>query len=137
MTQHVDMNGLWSGTYSYDLIDDPVRCTAWIDDQNGVLGGTITEPNTFVKNGPDELLAVINGARTGQMIAFVKTYATDSGAHSENIYYEGQANAALTEVNGIWRFRALDVSQGKFTLSRLSSAFEKAATRAAFAPVDR
>lgn len=137
MAKHVDMNGLWSGSYSYDLISRPVRFTAWIDDQNGTLGGTITEPNTHARGGPDELLAVIEGMRTGHMIDFTKTYASDSGAHTQSIYYEGEANPALTEVTGIWQFRAPDVLKGQFFMSRISDTFEKAETPVTFATVDR
>ena len=129
MAQHVDMNGLWTGTYAYDLIDDRVAFTAWFDDQNGTLGGTITEPNTFVSNGPDELDAIIKGSRHGILIDFIKSYSKNSGVHQSAIYYEGESNPDFTRVSGIWRFQARDVMSGTFTLSRISHGMEKAAKR--------
>ena len=129
MTQHVDMNGLWSGSYSYDLIDSPVRFTAWIDDQSGALGGTIAEPNTFVRGGPDDLEANIKGSRLGVVIDFVKTYSISSDVHLDPIFYEGEANRGFTEVRGVWRIKSDGMRPGKFTLTRISHGMEAAASK--------
>ena len=137
MAQHVDMNGLWTGSYSYDLIGDPVVFSAWIDDQNGVLGGTISEPNTFVQNGPEDLQAIIKGSRHGVLIDFIKTYTIASGASQEGIFYEGEANRAFTEVRGTWRFPSPAILPGKFVLSRLTHGLEKAAAKRRVAEVEK
>lgn len=125
MKKPADMNGLWSGVYAYNLAKAPVAFTAWFDEKAGMLGGTITEPNTFVADGPDELDAIIDGIRSGLNIDFAKRYRRASNAHQEKIYYEGTANADFTEVKGIWHFKSSKAVVGKFTLSRISKALER------------
>ena len=137
MAQHVDMNGLWSGSYSFELVGNPVMFSAWFDDQSGRLGGTIAEPNTFVPNGPDDLQAVIKGSRHGVLIDFTKVYAKESGAHQEQIFYEGEANQGFTEVRGVWRFRSPEVLPGTFVLSRISHGMEKAAAKRRVVEVEK
>lgn len=129
MAKQANMNGLWSGVYTYDLTKAPVPFTAWFDEKASTLGGTITEPNTFVPNGPDELDAVIEGIRNGLNIDFAKRYRRASSAHQEKIYYEGTANEDFTEVKGIWHFKSSKIAVGKFTLSRISKALEREGER--------
>ena len=129
MAKQANMNGLWSGIYTYDLAEAPVPFTAWFDEKAGTLGGTITEPNTFVANGADELDAVIEGIRSGLNIDFAKRYRRASGAHQEKIFYEGTANEDFTEVKGIWHFKSSTIAVGKFTLSRISKALERESAR--------
>lgn len=137
MAQHVDMNGLWSGSYSYELIGEPVVFSAWFDDQGGALGGTITEPNSFLSGGPDDLQADIKGSRHGVVIDFVKTYTKSSGAHLDPIFYEGEANRGFTEVRGVWRFKSAGSLPGKFTLNRISHGMEEAASKRRVAEVEK
>ena len=129
MAQHVDMNGLWSGSYSYDLIGEPVVFSAWFDDQSGALGGTITEPNTFVPNGPDDLQATIKGGRHGVVIDFIKTYTKLTGTEFAPIFYEGEANQGFTQVNGVWRIKQPNALPGTFVLKRISHGMEEAASK--------
>jgi len=75
MTQQNDMNGLWSGESAYDMEEAPVVFSVWIDDQAGILRGTIIEPNTFVQNALEELDASLSGVRDGQIVDFVKIYS--------------------------------------------------------------
>lgn len=124
MKNPADMNGLWSGTYGYHLIGDPVKFTAWFDDKAGRLAGSISEPNTFVPHGPDELEAAIQGVREGVMVDFAKTYSKTCGAHQHTLRYEGEADDKFTEVNGIWRLAGRGRAGGPFKLSRVSTGLE-------------
>ena len=137
MAQHVDMNGLWSGSYSYDLIGEPVVFSAWFDDQGGALGGTITEPNTLVPNGPDELHATIKGSRHGVVIDFIKTYTKSTGTEIAPIFYEGEANQGFTQVNGVWRIKQPNAMPGTFILNRISRGMEKAAAKRRTAEIEK
>ena len=129
MTQQNDMNGLWSGEYAYDMEEAPAVFSVWIDDQAGILRGTITEPNTFVHNALEELDANLNGVRDGQIVDFVKIYSPRCGAHQTPIHYEGTANTDFTIVRGIWHFNDPNILAGKFTLSRVSKSLEKEVMR--------
>lgn len=136
MGKQADMNGLWSGTYSYELVGDPVAFTAWFDDRSGALGGTISEPNTFLPAGPDDLQSTLTGVRDGLIVDFAKTYTQASGAHQTPIQYEGEADAELTLIKGIWRFRNPVNLSGRFTLSRVSNSLERAIARRRIVSVD-
>ncbi|MEL7480562.1 MAG: hypothetical protein AAGJ29_03295 [Pseudomonadota bacterium] len=119
MGKSTDMNGIWSGMYNYDQVDMTVKFTAWLDDENGALGGSVMEPNTFVDGGPDELMAKIKGVRSGLDLAFSKVYHKDLGIRQPPLRYEGEANADFTEVRGVWRFDAPDLMRGQFRLIRM------------------
>ncbi|MEL7451843.1 MAG: hypothetical protein AAGJ50_00525 [Pseudomonadota bacterium] len=119
MSKSTDMNGIWSGMYNYDHFDQTVKFTAWLDDVLGALGGTTMEPNTFLEDGPDELVADIKGARTGLDLAFYKVYAHERQAPLDPVKYEGEANNAFTEVRGVWRFDRPDAPSGQFRLVRM------------------
>lgn len=129
MTKSKDMNGIWSGMYNYDRIDLTVKFTAWFDDEAGALGGSTLEPNTFLENGPDELMARIRGARTGLDLAFTKTYDRETGIRQPPLRYEGEANSGFTEVRGIWRFDAPDEVSGQFRLIRMAEGMARKLAR--------
>lgn len=137
MADAKDMNGLWSGMYEYKTAREPVRFTAWFDDRSGVLGGTISEPNTFVAGGPEELDARIAGVRDGLVVDFIKTYSRSSSAHQSPIQYEGEADSAFTQVRGVWRLGGRDRSDGRFSLSRVTLGLERALAKPRLAEVKR
>ena len=135
MATQTDMNGLWSGTYSYDMVEGETVFTVWINDQSGQLSGTIIEPNTFVPNGFEELHAPLDGICDGNIVDFVKTYDPSSGAHQSPIHYEGTVNPSFTEVRGIWHFKDPHALPGKFVLSRVSNSLEKEVMRSKLASI--
>ena len=127
MANFTDLNGLWTGSYGYPgNAQAAVSFTAWIDDQASVIGGTILEPNTFAATPALELSSVINGARSGTDVAFVKIYDPSQGTHSHDIQYAGKANSDFTWIVGKWRIGGWIEVSGSFEMSRQSGAFEKA-----------
>ena len=127
MARFNDLNGIWSGSYGYPVAwREHVAFTAWIDDQNGTIGGTIMEPNTFVDTVAEELSSAIHGARIGSEVSFTKIYDPGQGAHSHEIEYTGRANSDYTMIIGTWRIGGWIESSGPFEMSRQSGAFEKA-----------
>ena len=117
-----DLNGLWSGQFYYPEIlrMEPVSFTAWIDDTNGLLSGSILEPNTFADGGPSMLSASLQGERTGTGVIFTKRYEAGQNAHSENIVYSGTIAEDFKLITGKWAFERPDRMSGLFVLSRSS-----------------
>ena len=131
VSEHTDMNGLWSGLYDYGgLIPTLVRFTAWFDDQDGVLTGSSLEENTFADPILEDLTAELTGARSALDVSFTKRYAPVPGVHDFPIRYSGFADSAFTEVVGEWRFDHRGDLSGHFVLHRSSSGVSAKATRA-------
>ena len=138
MTEHQDMNGIWSGRYEYSGYGEAVKFTAWIDDQEGALSGTILEPNTFVLSHAEDLQADINGSRMALEVEFTKTYETGSGAHQRPITYSGTVDKAFTLLRGSWVFPEDPAfARGIFEMSRASVGIESARLRSLLASVER
>ncbi|MEO0816501.1 MAG: hypothetical protein AAFX86_04260 [Pseudomonadota bacterium] len=132
-----DMNGLWSGWYTYSTLSEPVPFTAWIDDSAGLLTGSILEPNTFSAMDIDDLQAELAGTRLEQQIHFSKTYAAGQGAHEKPIIYEGRADEDFITVRGQWSFANPRDGKGPFELSRSSKSISEGILRDVFAFADR
>ncbi|MEM1106575.1 MAG: hypothetical protein AAGH87_09315 [Pseudomonadota bacterium] len=132
-----DMNGLWSGWYTYASLGEPVTFTAWIDDSAGLLTGTILEPNTFSRLEIDDLSAEIAGTRLRQDIFFSKTYSANQGAHGRPIAYEGRADEAFETVRGQWSFTKPSDGRGPFELTRSSKSISEGILRDVFAFAER
>ena len=138
MASYSDMNGIWSGRYEYSGRGEAVKFTAWFDDQNGALSGTILEPNTFAASTAEDLQASISGTRTGLEIEFTKTYDEGSGAHTQQLIYSGSADKAFTLLRGTWTFPDGPMfNKGIFEMSRASVGIESARMRGLLASVDR
>ncbi|MEM6410035.1 MAG: hypothetical protein AAF683_00705 [Pseudomonadota bacterium] len=136
MAKSSDMNGIWSGMYNYNDIDMTVKFTAWLDDQNSVIGGTTMEPNTFAPEGPDDLMAIIEGARAGLDVAFQKTYEASSGVVQTPVFYEGEVDPDFKEVRGVWRFEAPERTSGEFRLIRMAEGMASKLAQIRSATVD-
>lgn len=107
---------------------------AQIEERDGAFTGTTQEPN-FLGYTPDTVVtADIDGVRSGLDVRFSK-FANGSGGLHHVILYEGQANAALTRIDGRWRIPG-DWS-GTFFMTRDDAGAEEAAEREAEAPVQR
>ncbi len=138
MTDYSDMNGIWSGRYEYSGRGEAVKFTAWFDDQDGALSGTILEPNTFALSSAEDLQADITGARHGLEVEFTKTYQAGSGAHNVPIIYSGTVDKAFTLLRGTWVFPDGPMfDKGIFEMSRASVGIESARLRSLLATVDQ
>lgn len=125
MATYRDLSGIWTGSFKYSIVHmRGVTFTAWIDDTNGVLGGTILEPNTFANSTADELSATLSGTRTGLDVAFSKQYDPGQGTHGFTIRYLGKVNSDFTVMMGRWQISGDFGASGNFELSRQSGAFE-------------
>lgn len=120
-----NLNGYWSGSYSYTGGDAPTPFSAHISDIGGAISGTTLEPNTFARGPLIELTADIMGACNGHTVSFVKRYHRGPGVHRNPIYYSGEADAKFTRIEGTWRFS--DGVSGAFVMTRASG---KAAAKA-------
>lgn len=127
MSTHSDMNGIWSGRYEYFGRGEAVKFTAWFDDQNGALSGTIMEPNSFVPEASEDLQSSISGSRHALEVEFIKQYDTDSGAHDLPIVYSGTVDKDFTLLRGVWVFPDdPQFQKGQFEMSRASVGIEHA-----------
>lgn len=124
MAKFIDLNGLWTGSYGYPGgLKQHVSFTAWVDDENGTIGGTILEPNTFAATPASELSSIISGARLGTDVSFTKLYDPGQAAHSHEILYTGKADSDFTLIVGKWRIGGWVGATGTFEMSRQSGAF--------------
>jgi hypothetical protein len=135
MSEHKDMNGLWSGRYFYNFSESAVSFTAWFDDTEGVLSGSTFEDNTFAPGAPDELAATLTGLRHGNEIEFSKLYDPATGILQPPLMYLGAVNASFTTAKGHWRFASAADHAGHFELSRISSGAKMGVERKVEVPV--
>ena len=97
------LTGSWSGAYRYPTDElSEVVFNAQIEERDGAFIGSVQEPNAHEPELEVSVLtADIEGTRNGLSIAFTKFY----GAEAEldfAIRYEGEADEALTRIDGIW-----------------------------------
>ena len=123
----LNMTGLWEGTYAYPGYEGPTTpFVAHIDDVDGVLSGSIIEPNT-IGFASEELEALLAGNRIGRAVDFTKTYDGSSDA-AHAVDYVGQLSDDGDSVTGVWSLAELD---GTFEMHRERAWEELAATEAA------
>jgi hypothetical protein len=117
--------GPWSGEYGYDVpaSRDNVPFNAVFGETEGELSGVIDEPNTFGDPAADRLYAAISGRRTGRDVSFTKIY-NGAGGVRHSVEYKGEANAAFTRIDGVWRVSWL---RGPFYMTRNVAAVEAGA----------
>lgn len=95
------LTGFWVGRYSYDGgFGDPVQFLVNLDEADGALSGTISEPNSIGLSSR-ELRAFVSGVRQGQQVSFAKTYDGASDA-AHRVDYHGLLNSEGTEIVGRW-----------------------------------
>lgn len=75
--------------------------SAQIEERDGLFVGQIQEPNLKAPSLPSVFTAEIEGIRAGLHVSFTKFYGAQVGFHMA-IRYEGDANDALTRVDGVW-----------------------------------
>lgn len=113
---YTDLGGRWLGRYEYPDGRDPVPFEAVLAEDTGLLAGEIEEPNTFAQGHGPVLAAMIEGSRDGLSVEFRKRY--HGFALQACPQYDGEANAMLTRIEGIWRFAADPGFSGRFVMMR-------------------
>jgi hypothetical protein len=104
-----NLGGVWYGRYDALGYADTNNFVARLDDDGGVISGTITEPHT--SGGTGVRRAFVSGSRNGSGLRFVKQY--DGGALA--VRYSGQTNSDATEISGTW---IIVSHHGIFTMRR-------------------
>jgi hypothetical protein len=114
MSSSNNLSGLWLGSFSYPSGLGPTTpFLASLTDNDGILSGTVVEPNT-VGRSSDQLGAVISGSRAGGSVDFTKMYDGESDA-AHAVDYVGRLSADGTSINGVWSLQDLD---GTFEMHR-------------------
>jgi len=134
MVAHPSLTGAWSGAYRYpgDALPETVF-SARIEEVDGAFVGTTQEPNVADPWLAASVLdAEIEGVRSGRAVTFTKFYV---GAAEVDyaVRYEGEADDALTRIDGRWIIRG--EWSGTFFMTRDDSNAEAAIERAVEAPV--
>lgn len=133
------LTGFWTGVYAYPIASlAPVPFNMVLTETGGALQGECVEPDS-TGSGLGELFASIEGVRDGADVTFAKVYES-SIALSHHLDYRGQANTALTRIEGAWTAIAGDGRRdwsGVFTMTRRSgqAAVARLAPRRARAPI--
>jgi hypothetical protein len=123
----LNMTGMWEGTFAYPAFEGPTTpFVVHIADVDGVLSGSIIEPNT-IGYASDELEALLSGNRQGRAVDFTKTYDGSSDA-AHAVDYVGQLSDDGDSVTGVWSLAELD---GTFEMHRERAWEELAVTEAA------
>ena len=121
------LTGVWHGQYTYPMgMMPPTMFVATLIDSGGSLGGTTHEAT---REGPKA--AVLDGARDGSHVCFVKVYSPAS-EEFQDVIYAGTLSGDRTEIEGEWTVPG--VWQGKFLMIR-NRGKGKAASRKAEKPV--
>jgi hypothetical protein len=108
-----DLGGVWYGHWNAEQAEvEPNRFIALLDEQNGAITGTITEPDSEEADGV--LRALVGGERSGSSVAWVKQY-DGSGRLAHAVRYAGAVNGDATEIRGRWQ---LEGFSGGFTMTR-------------------
>jgi hypothetical protein len=123
-----NLSGQWLGRYEYEHGQPPVAFEADVTDDAGALSGQTGEQNTFRPGLGPVLTAIISGTRTAHDVAFSKQY--QGFEQGDRLAYQGTANAALTRIEGRWRFVGTPWFAGRFVMMRKPKAAARAARKA-------
>lgn len=116
---HDSLSGTWSGVYDYPAgKGEATPFNALLLDVAGWVSGETVEPNLFADHPAMMLRAMLDGKREGRRVSFTKTY--DGGAgQSHSVLYEGECDAGLTRIEGVWRIESLFGGlRGPFVMTR-------------------
>ena len=99
------LTGAWSGAYRYPRDAGPETVfNVQIEEVGGAFTGSMQEPNLVHPGHGSVASAEIEGVRTGSAVSFAKFYDGSAGMHHA-VRYEGQADDALTRIEGKWIIR--------------------------------
>jgi hypothetical protein len=108
------LTGLWSGYYAYaGGWEPPVNFTATLNDDGGILGGWISEPDSITGTA-QRLSAFVSGMRNGSSVTFSKTYDGD-GPLAHRVDYVGGVSSDGGTISGTW---SLPGATGTFVMTR-------------------
>jgi hypothetical protein len=96
------LTGVWDGLYSYPRRLNPVAFTAVLFESGSSLTGTTHEKAEDGPHAGQMRCALIDGARTGHAVDFVKLYDDADAAKAKPVVYSGALNADATEIEGQW-----------------------------------
>ncbi len=101
MVQASDLNGLWTGQFSYFASEDlgqwPFK--ARLVGKEGRLSGLVIEPHV---HGNGEVKADLEGTIEGSKVSFVKRYQSTSNDYTRPVSYEGQVSEDGKTIAGTW-----------------------------------
>jgi hypothetical protein len=121
MSDQQDLSGVWYGRYSADHGHEDNGFIALLEELDGAVTGTITEPDTDIGG---IRRATVRGQRDGASLRFTKQY---DGAHgwTHAVTYSGSVDADGTLVMGSWIVEgitgAFDMTREKFDAEALES----------------
>lgn len=132
--RRASLTGSWSGAYRYEDSALPeVVFNAQIEERDGAFFGATQQPNVELPwIAATIFTAEIEGVRAGRKVNFTKFYC-DEAEVDFAVRYEGQADDALTRIDGTWTNPDLS---GTFFMVRDDDGAEAAAEEEAEAPVD-
>lgn len=106
-----DLSGVWYGYYEAIGYREANGFIALIEDRDGAVTGTISEPDTTGQ--ADTRRAYVDGRRTGSRVDFVKQY--DGAVLAHAVLYSGIVDGEATEIVGRWVLAGYD---GTFAMRR-------------------
>ncbi len=122
-----NLSGVWNGLYSY-AHGGSVAFVATLTEIGGSLGGTVHEPCTAGGSPADTMTAQIAGSRSGNTVAFVKTYEGGNPYYAHPVRYAGRLSADATEIAGTWSIPG--AAAGTFLMMRAAGRKAKAKRKA-------
>jgi hypothetical protein len=115
MSEDGCLTGVWDGEYSYARQLSPVRFTAVLLETGSRFSGTVHEQPPDGPHAGQIQDAMVDGARTGSMVAFTKVYEPSNPPRSP-VRYEGTLSPDGCEISGVWTIKAN--WSGKFLMTR-------------------
>ncbi len=110
-----NLTGVWQGLYSYAGAGDHTPFTATLLEIGSHFSGSTHETTLVEGRARATLFALMDGTRSGNAIAFVKTYDGSAG-WDHSVAYDGAINGDGTEIEGTWRVRG--GAAGRFLMTR-------------------
>jgi hypothetical protein len=104
--EEASLTGVWDGLYNWPDSRPRTPFTAVLIDTGGALSGSVHEVSLSGPLEGRELTAMISGARSGSSVRFTKTYDAKP-VRLRPVIYDGQVNADLTEIEGLWTIPGL------------------------------
>jgi hypothetical protein len=128
------LTGSWSGAYRYpgDALPETVF-NAMISEAAGAFTGTIQEPNLTRSWAGPVNTALIEGAREGARLNFIKYYTGDGGMR-HMVMYDAAVDDDFTRIDGAWSIPG--AWSGTFFMTRDDDGAEEAVEREAEAPIE-
>lgn len=101
--RRASLTGGWSGAFRYPDASYPeIVFSARIEERGGAFVGETQQPNLERPwLSASIFTAEIEGVRIGAQVTFTKFYNAEAQANFA-VRYEGEANDALTRIEGIW-----------------------------------